>query len=79
MSDLSLEIIGDFAIVWLLSPKKSFSAAPSGGLSLFASRLPGHSLQVLFPSPDHPHFPTKHQHVVGQGAEVPCFCASRSA
>ncbi|CAL5229142.1 g12415 [Coccomyxa viridis] len=46
MSDLSLEIIGDFAIVWLLSPKKSFSAAPSGGLSLFASRLPGHSLQV---------------------------------
>ena len=46
MSDLSLEIIGDFAIVWLLSPKKSFSAAPSGGLSQFVSRLPGHSLQV---------------------------------
>ena len=46
MSDLSLEIIGDFAIVWLLSPKKSFSAAPSGGVSQFASRLPGHSLQV---------------------------------
>lgn len=47
MSDLSLEIIGDFAIVWLLSPKKSFSAAPSGGVSLFASRLPGHALQVI--------------------------------
>lgn len=46
MSDLSLEIIGDFAIIWLLSPKKSFSPAPRGGLSQFASRLPGHSLQV---------------------------------
>lgn len=47
MSDLSLEIIGDFAIVWLLSPKKSFAAAPTGGVSQFASRLPGHSLQVI--------------------------------
>ncbi len=78
MSDLSLEIIGDFAIVWLLSPKKSFSAAPSGGVSLFASRLPGHALQVLLPSPDHRNFPTKHQHVDGQGAEVPCSCRSLS-
>ncbi len=47
MSDLSLEIIGDFAIVWLLSPKKSFSPAPEGGLSKFVSKLPGHSLQVI--------------------------------
>ena len=47
MSDLSLEIIGDFAIVWLLSPKKSFSPAPIGGVSQFASQLPGHSLQVI--------------------------------
>ena len=46
MSDLSLEIIGDFAIVWLLSPKKTFSAAPRSGPSQFISRLPGHSLQV---------------------------------
>ena len=46
MSDLSLEIIGDFAVVWLLSPKKTFSAAPRSGLSQFISRLPGHSLQV---------------------------------
>ena len=46
LSDLSLEVIGDFAIIWLLSPKKSFGRAPQGGLSNFASGLPGHTLQV---------------------------------
>ena len=46
LSDLSLEVIGDFAIIWLLSPKKSFGRAPQGGLSHFASGLPGHTLQV---------------------------------
>ncbi|CAK0786940.1 hypothetical protein CVIRNUC_010154 [Coccomyxa viridis] len=46
LSDLSLEVIGDFAIIWLLSPKKSFSRAPQGGLSHFAAGLPGHTLQI---------------------------------
>ena len=45
-SDLSLEIIGDFAIVWLLSPKKTFGTAPVAGLALLTSKLPGHALQV---------------------------------
>ena len=46
MSDLSLEIIGDFAIVWLLSPKKRFGAAPTSAMGKLASHLPGHALQV---------------------------------
>ena len=46
MSDLSLEIIGDFAIVWLLSPKKTFAAAPTSALGKITSQLPGHALQV---------------------------------
>lgn len=46
MSDLSLEIIGDFAIVWLLSPKKTFGAAPTSAIGKIASQLPGHALQV---------------------------------
>jgi hypothetical protein len=46
VSDLSLEVIGDFAIVWLLSPKKSFGALPTGGLARMARKLPGHALQV---------------------------------
>ena len=46
LSDLSLEVIGDFAIIWLLSPKKSFGRAPQGGLSHFAAGLPGHTLQA---------------------------------
>ncbi len=46
MSDLSLEIIGDFAIVWLLSPKKAFGAAPTSSIGKIASQLPGHALQV---------------------------------
>lgn len=46
MSDLSLEIIGDFAIVWLLSPKKVFTVAPTGAMARMGSKLPGHALQV---------------------------------
>ena len=46
MSDLSLEIIGDFAIVWLLSPKKTFAAAPTSAIGKITSQLPGHALQV---------------------------------
>ncbi|BDA50342.1 Protein RETICULATA-RELATED 4, chloroplastic [Coccomyxa sp. Obi] len=46
MSDLSLEIIGDFAIVWLLSPKKTFGAAPTSAIGKIASQLPGHALQI---------------------------------
>ncbi|KAK9917652.1 hypothetical protein WJX75_006886 [Coccomyxa subellipsoidea] len=46
MSDLSLEIIGDFAIVWLLSPKKTFAAAPTSAIGKITSQLPGHALQI---------------------------------
>ncbi|EIE22915.1 hypothetical protein COCSUDRAFT_66452 [Coccomyxa subellipsoidea C-169] len=46
MSDLSLEIIGDFAIVWLLSPKKVFTAAPTSAIGRITSKLPGHALQI---------------------------------
>ncbi len=48
MSDLSLEIIGDFAIVWLLSPKKVFTAAPTSAIGRITSKLPGHALQVIY-------------------------------
>ena len=45
-SDLSLEIIGDFAIVWLLSPRKSFRPLPKSVLGRVYKALPGHALQA---------------------------------
>ena len=45
-SDLSLEIIGDFAIVWLLSPRKSFRPLPRSVLGRVYKALPGHALQA---------------------------------
>ncbi len=50
-SDLSLEIIGDFAIVWLLSPKVSFKPLPKSVLARAYKALPGHCLQAS-PAPD---------------------------
>ncbi len=46
LSDLALEIVGDTAIVWLLSPKAAFGARPTGGLARFTASLPGYCLQV---------------------------------
>ena len=45
-SDLSLEIIGDFAIVWLLSPKANFKPLPKSVLGRAYKALPGHCLQA---------------------------------
>lgn len=45
-SDLALEIIGDFAIVWLLSPKKAFKPKPSNPMARWIAALPGHCLQA---------------------------------
>ncbi len=45
-SDLALEIFGDFFVVWILSPKKTFAQAPKDGLSRAIAGLPGHVLQV---------------------------------
>lgn len=44
MSDLALEVVGDAAIVWLLSPKASFAAKAGGGGPI--ASLPGYCLQV---------------------------------
>lgn len=46
LSDLALEVVGDTAIVWLLSPKAAFGARPTGGLARFTASLPGYCLQV---------------------------------
>ncbi|EKX33117.1 hypothetical protein GUITHDRAFT_156148 [Guillardia theta CCMP2712] len=44
-SDMALEIIGDFSLVWLLSPAAKFAAEPTGGISKAISSLPSHFLQ----------------------------------
>lgn len=45
-SDIALEIIGDFAVVCLLSPKRSFKQKPRSGLSRAIGNLPGHAFQA---------------------------------
>ncbi|KAK9835413.1 hypothetical protein WJX81_007941 [Elliptochloris bilobata] len=45
-SDLSLEIIGDFAVVWLLSPRRNFQPLPTRRLPMALAALPAHCLQV---------------------------------
>jgi hypothetical protein len=45
-SDMALEVIGDFAIVWLLSPRKNFSPRAASALSRAIAGLPAHCLQV---------------------------------
>lgn len=47
LSDLALEIVGDAAIVWLLSPKAAIAARPAGGLARLTGSLPGYCLQVM--------------------------------
>mmetsp|Transcript_6379 Transcript_6379/g.18369 ORF Transcript_6379/g.18369 Transcript_6379/m.18369 type:complete len:366 (-) Transcript_6379:765-1862(-) len=45
LSDLALEVVGDVAIVWLLSPKVSFKGKPLSAMSKWAGNLPGFALQ----------------------------------
>ena len=46
LSDMALEVIGDFAVVWLLSPTRSFSPTAKKSLARYINALPGHALQV---------------------------------
>ena len=45
---MALEVIGDFAVVWLLSPTRSFSPVAKNGLARYINALPGHAMQVCF-------------------------------
>eukprot|EP01024_Parvocaulis_polyphysoides_P027388 TRINITY_DN24847_c0_g2_i1.p1 TRINITY_DN24847_c0_g2~~TRINITY_DN24847_c0_g2_i1.p1 ORF type:complete len:356 (-),score=45.18 TRINITY_DN24847_c0_g2_i1:214-1281(-) len=44
-SDMVLEFIGDFFLVWLLSPKRSWKAPPSTGVMATIAKLPAHAFQ----------------------------------
>jgi len=45
-SDMSLEVLGDFAIVWLLSPKACFKPRADSALTRALRSLPSHAMQV---------------------------------
>ena len=45
-SDMALEIIGDIAIVWFLSPQLRLGRLPSSGFAKWTAALPGSSAQV---------------------------------
>jgi hypothetical protein len=45
-SDMSLEILGDFAIVWLLSPAANFAPRADSAFARALASLPAHALQV---------------------------------
>jgi hypothetical protein len=51
-SDIALELIGDFAVVCLLSPKRSMIQRPKSGISRVISYLPGHAFQVRMVASD---------------------------
>lgn len=67
LSDMALEVIGDFAVVWLLSPTRSFSPPAKSGLARYINALPGHALQVItFPS--HSCHITSHDNITSHGS-----------
>mmetsp|Transcript_7652 Transcript_7652/g.23174 ORF Transcript_7652/g.23174 Transcript_7652/m.23174 type:complete len:208 (+) Transcript_7652:736-1359(+) len=46
LSDIALEIVGDFALVWLLSPAMRFAPPPpADSIGAFLNRMPRHALQ----------------------------------
>ena len=45
-SDMALEVIGDVAIVWCLSPRLRLGSRPVTGFTRWLSSLPGSSVQV---------------------------------
>ena len=45
-SDMALEVIGDIAIVWFLSPQLRLGRLPSSGFAKWTAALPGSSAQV---------------------------------
>ena len=46
LSNMALEVIGNFAIVWLQSPARSFIPTAKSGLAHYINALPGHAPQV---------------------------------
>ncbi|KAJ8903829.1 hypothetical protein NDN08_000362 [Rhodosorus marinus] len=47
LSDIALELVGDFALVWLLSPAMRFAGPPAAGsFSHFIEGVPKHALQL---------------------------------
>ena len=45
-SDMALEVIGDVAIVWFLSPQLRLGSLPSSGFARWTRALPGSSAQA---------------------------------
>eukprot|EP01025_Chloroclados_australasicus_P035725 TRINITY_DN3637_c0_g2_i5.p1 TRINITY_DN3637_c0_g2~~TRINITY_DN3637_c0_g2_i5.p1 ORF type:complete len:306 (+),score=31.03 TRINITY_DN3637_c0_g2_i5:16-933(+) len=45
VSDMILEVIGDFFLVWLLSPRRTWKAPPASGLAATIAKLPAHAFQ----------------------------------
>ena len=41
-----MQVIGDFAVVWLLSPRRDFQPPPARRMAQALAALPGHCLQV---------------------------------
>ena len=56
LSDMALEVIGDFAVVWLLSPTRSFSPTAKNSMARYINGLPGHALQVCASMTQPPSF-----------------------
>ena len=49
MSDMALEIIGDFSIVWFLSPAICLTSGSSSAFGSWTAALPGSALQARGP------------------------------
>ncbi len=45
-SDMALEVIGDVAIVWFLSPQLRLGSLPSSGFARWTRSLPASAVQV---------------------------------
>eukprot|EP01026_Neomeris_dumetosa_P059729 TRINITY_DN5586_c0_g1_i9.p1 TRINITY_DN5586_c0_g1~~TRINITY_DN5586_c0_g1_i9.p1 ORF type:complete len:364 (-),score=47.95 TRINITY_DN5586_c0_g1_i9:445-1536(-) len=44
-SDMVLEVVGDFFLVWLLSPRRSWKPVPTTGIMSTIAKLPSHAFQ----------------------------------
>ena len=41
---MMLEVIGEFAVVWLVSPARTFTLTAKSGLACYINALPGYAL-----------------------------------
>ncbi len=46
LSSMVLEVVGDFAVVWLQSPTSPITLRAKAGLAYYINASPGHALQV---------------------------------